>query len=507
MKKGWMIHLFVVFLAAFLLESCSTKTKPVGKTSTRTPSSKYPTATIRKAPTSTPTRIPTPTPALAALKTNAIALCSKGFSLPVKEEHPLPPLMFLSMNTYDENNPVEWNYPGLLGAVYDPLEARSPENVQTLACIKQFRELVAYYTDRKPGYRIIWEVRLVRKQDGQPIASTILNGGDPPYAKHIERKEAYGQSPHMAFYEWLDETFSDNFIFEHERAADSFAFTSDGKYMAVIGEDYFTAVWDVVDHKKIFERAGKAIISPAKLALSFSPDQSRLALGIPGGFEILSVDGWKSLFQIMDGEVSSIAFTADGSHIVVGFASAPGGIRVYSFENGNLVKDFGLISPISQILLSKNDEFLIALVEPCPSCSGNPESGILIWNFETGRLLNKIRRDGAKAMVFLRDEKSLGVAFHHSSQVAVYHLPSGSADASLTHDNLQTVQLIAAHPGGKWLASVDSIGTMVIWDQQSGVVAYKFYIKDSLYALSWTPDGKFLVLGMRGGRVELWNFE
>ena len=73
----------------------------------------------------------------------------------------------------------------------------------TVICIRESRTLIGKYSDGQPGYRIDWDVRVVKTSNRSVLAAKKFSGTNPPSRKARNASPAYGLPPEGEFKEWL----------------------------------------------------------------------------------------------------------------------------------------------------------------------------------------------------------------------------------------------------------------------------------------------------------------
>ena len=385
------------------------------------------------------------------------------------------------------------------------VEAHSPEDVKTIVCVLVKRSKTGSYTDGAAAYIITWTVRLVSWPDGQVVGENTFVGGKPPRVK-IYRGDGYGSNPIKVYRQWLLNLFAGDSVYVQGSAVVSIAFSPDGKYMAVAGSDYGANIWDLSAHKLLYTQTGEKSSSAALIPLAFSADQKLLAMGTLGGVNLLADTIWKRRAEVRGVDVLDVVFSGDGSRMVAGMSRVEKGIRIYDSVNGSQSGNYALQSPISQVLLSPGDEYLIGLVYSCPTCPNNPETGIFVWDFKSSQLISNIKVASAQSMALLGDGKTLAISAARINDVLLYDFLSGMQVGSLkSHPDVVTH--LAASPDGKWLASSDAKATVIVWDQATMQIWRTFTASDTVSSLAFSADGNQLAIGTQGGVVEMWKFQ
>lgn len=101
-----------------------------------------------------------------------------------------------------------WSYDGLMPS---RAEAKSVDGVQTLFCIRQaYIQVGIYQPDNIAAVRRDWDVRLVRWPSGEPMASMVIRGPEPPQnvKTTANTRMYYAGTPDDEGRRWLDEVIA-----------------------------------------------------------------------------------------------------------------------------------------------------------------------------------------------------------------------------------------------------------------------------------------------------------
>jgi WD40 repeat protein len=507
LKKLSAIISIICILAFSILSGC-TSSPAVQVENTQEPSATVLPPTPTSTPTSQPTSTPIQTVSPKTLTDQAGKMCDQAFMSAVKRQAASAPLLTLVKYTYDKIIGPEWRYIPSTEQINSITEARSAETVQTLVCVQVSRTSAGSYDDGTGAYILNWKVRLVRWSDGQVVGEKSFVGGKPPKIK-VHGGDGYGQSPVKEYNEWLLNLFAADSVFVQGVGVSSVAFSPDSKYLVVGGSDYSARIWDIAQHKTVFTQAGKDHIISSFIPAVFVPGGQHLALGYLGGMNLLSIGDWKTVVNHkgMD-DIWDVAFSSDGSRMAagLGWGVNASGVKMYETAGLTEIKSYPMQSPVGQVIISPLDAFLIAKIHFCTTCTTIPDSGIFIWDFKSGTLLNNIKIAGTLSMALLDDGKTLAVAVSKNNDVLLYDLASGQPAGSL-QGHADEIRMMAQSVDGKWLASADLKGTINIWDTQTRQIWRTSQGNDLVSAIAFSPDGGILAVGNWSGTVELWNFQ
>jgi WD40 repeat protein len=169
-------------------------------------------------------------------------------------------------------------------------------------------------------------------------------------------------------------------------------------------------------------------------------------------------------------------------------------MRMYATEDGHLIETFGsLSSPVEGFAYDPNGaSLLIAYID----------GTIQIWNIES-RTIQYSARHFHSALSYL--------AFSGDGKFLLIQRPTVLEVRSMRDGNLRSVY--AAHtsmvsPRGDWVAVGSNSGEVRILDIQSGETIQRFDAHDDrVYALAFSPDGRYLASSGEDCNIRMWSIE
>ena len=201
-------------------------------------------------------------------------------------------------------------------------------------------------------------------------------------------------------------------------------------------------------------------------------------------------------FEGHEGWVSSVAFNADGQHLVSG--SRDNTVRLWSVATGREVKRFeGHEGDVASVAFSADGQHII---------SGSWDMTVRLWSVSTGR---EVKRFEGHA------DSVLSVAFNADGQ----HIISGSWDETVRLWSVSTgrevkrfeghwndVNSIAFSTNGEHLVSGSSDNTVRLWSISTGHEVKRFKGHEgNVTSVAISTDGEHLVSGSRDKTVRLWS--
>ncbi len=264
----------------------------------------------------------------------------------------------------------------------------------------------------------------------------------------------------------------------HNGAVRSVSFSPDGAYLISGSDDFTIKLWEVESGNQVYTFAGHQDWTKAV----FSPDGNNIVSGGGrGGFYEEDIDHTIKLWNVdtneliwslgsdfsgHDSQVSSIAYSPNGQHIVSGGYDKT--IKLWNAETGNLIHSSipGHAGTVNSLNFPPTGNYFV-------SAGGNtsPEeaAGIIkIWETQTGELVKTFDGHDAQA------------------RVAVFS------------------------PDGNLIASGSDDGIIKIWEVETGnlVRTYEEHTGE-IYSLVFSPDGRYIASGggLQDWQLRYWEVE
>jgi len=337
-------------------------------------------------------------------------------------------------------------------------------------------------------------------------------------------------------------TWKEAYRLQQDSAVSDIRFTPDSRYLLTAHLGGGVIVWNVNNGSRVAElKHGAAIFS-----LAFSADGSLLATGSRDQTaRVWDTASWNELYRVCaQAPIASVAFQNDATLVTAGQS-----LRLWDLNVGQ------------RKLLSHADTVLGIVYSPDATVLATASPGLRIWNTRDWQQQDLLPGFEAREVAFSRDNKFfaagsrtgeiaifLGGPLQHLYTYKAHHgvvtsvsfspdsrfLLSGGTDNNVVAwdvannqeawryrpetswpEGTATEVHFRFSPDGRWLAlvsgppAIGAQGKMAIMDWSARKVVTTVDTEDSAGALSWSPDGNLLAVGI-GGSVRIiktgkWN--
>jgi WD40 repeat protein/DNA-binding SARP family transcriptional activator len=284
--------------------------------------------------------------------------------------------------------------------------------------------------------------------------------------------------------------------FTHSQPATGLAFSSDGRYVLTTAYDQVARLWEIqpstgLPRYPIVEPPAYGVLSPdgRQLAVASGDHLVRL-LDAKNGQELRRFVGHT-------GQIYDIAFSPNGQ-LLATTSSGDGSTRVWSTQSGDML----WMDPTSggmSLGFSQDGQRLFV---------GGFGQAAGLYDAATGKLLQSFAySDFLMYGAYAPDGTTVATALGTRADVLLWDAATGQILRTFHPDPGDTMRAITYSPDGKYLAAGGNTGTLYLWDVASGKEVRRFVGHNSNVerALAFSPDGRYLVSGGFDQTVRVWD--
>jgi len=257
------------------------------------------------------------------------------------------------------------------------------------------------------------------------------------------------------------------------------------------------------------------------LGAAVSPDGRTLAVVDDGGslrlYDSASLQLRAAVPKAHSGKALAVAFTGDGSYVVTG--GHDGKVKIWTLKG----------EPFADLAREGKHDGDIVMVAGLPPgrkvLSVAKDGKVTLWQVDTQQALRPTEVDsGVRSAAVGGDGKTLALGLQvltgnrfrsapmgslaHEIQaddrVRLIDADSGSQlrDMEGEHQDLDTV---AVTPDGRFVASAGGGSSTAVWDAATGKRINKIPADESVTAIAFGPDGKWMLIGTKKGSLSLYQ--
>jgi len=282
----------------------------------------------------------------------------------------------------------------------------------------------------------------------------------------------------------LDSTSTPSTVFAH-------AIAPDGTRLAGLDNEQII-VWDLIKGSVVYS-TGRGDANQ----IFYSPEKTEIyALGPNGIAIVYNADSGvtQTSLNLIDNFNEITAFDAESGWLAVG--SLSGDVRVWDpLERQSLATIDAHQLQITALGFSSDGEMLATAGE---------EGMVKIWNWRSRELIATLEDDRpALKLRFSPDGSQLAAGNRENTRIV--NTSDGSV-ARVVDSGTGGVDALTYSPNGKYLVSGGAVQDMSIWDPQTGSLVARLpgIGGDRVWAV-FSPDGTILATSVLGGRPSLWN--
>lgn len=277
----------------------------------------------------------------------------------------------------------------------------------------------------------------------------------------------------------------------HSSSVDAVAISPDGQ-TAISASNTTVKVWNLGTGKEIRTLPNLGSVS----SIAFSPDGQHVLMGHrAGALTLLYVSNWRPTFQFdtQSGGVWTVAYSPNGKLVASGHNDST--IKLWDSKTGDLIRTFaGHKGRVARVAFTPDGQKLV---------SGAADKTVRTWDVATAKEIRTwVAHDNRLTSVEISpDGLYVATASLANTKVRIWDINTGREVRSFdggqerlySIEGKNLVNSLAYTPDGKALLA-GSLGATKIWDTSTGIeVGVLAGSASGNSSMSRSPDGKFLV--------------
>ena len=272
----------------------------------------------------------------------------------------------------------------------------------------------------------------------------------------------------------------------------SFAVSHDGKLLAA---SFWSTVlvWRLSDGllvQRLLEQGHTDEIN----SVAFSPDNLHLVSASDDYTAIVwNVRGGRALLRLVGhvNQMRSAAYSPDGSRIATG--SDDRSVKIWDASSGTCLHSLDLGERVCEVTFTPDGARLaVRLVDRGAICDVQSGTRIAVLEHEGGRdMYLPLSQRGDRVLTGT-----------DSGKAKVWSAVTGEELLELS-GHTEEIQSVAFSPDGAEVATASTDRTVVTCDSWTGQRRHVYQMSSSADSVTYSPDGSYLAMGDRGGRVRV----
>ena len=294
-----------------------------------------------------------------------------------------------------------------------------------------------------------------------------------------------------------DTAFNDQLsdVHGHRSGVQSIAYSPDGKTIASSSEDSTVKIWNVATGIEVLDLKGHTL---CVYSVAYSPDGKTIASASRDktvkiwdsttGIKLLDIKGHSDW-------VKSVAYSPDGKTIVT--TSGDKTVKIWSTATGrNLFNIEGHTSPVDSATYSPDGKLI---------ATASRDKTAKLWDASTYKNLLDLRghTQFLTSIVYSPDGKFVATA-SCDKLVKIWDATTGQKLKDL-RGHTSNVLSVAYSPDGKTIATGSLDNSIKIWDADTGRKLSDIYgHKDAVSSVTYSPNGKTIATGSDDKTIKIW---
>ncbi|MCL4267354.1 MAG: TIR domain-containing protein [Anaerolineae bacterium] len=303
---------------------------------------------------------------------------------------------------------------------------------------------------------------------------------------------------------WQPHTGKQLFELKHQAFVNDITFSPNGKWVVTASDDNTAILWDVTTGQEVSNMIQEAPVFTA----AFSPDGDLLATGDLNGI-IAMWDVTKDTAEISRAThpnvVNDLTLTSDGTQLITVSTDGlrtwdMGALQAGDLASAQATRFITADQPLQTVALSPDDQ---------TAAAAGQNRSVWLWNILTGEIGPTLAADQTvSALAFSPDGRLLATTGAEASLngnlvITVWDTTTGEAMFDPIRP-LSRVSDIIFTPDGEYIVTAEDHGRVQFYNATTGELDQQFHHNEAVYALAFSPDGRFLAAGTDNA-TRVWN--
>ena len=280
------------------------------------------------------------------------------------------------------------------------------------------------------------------------------------------------------------------------------AFSPDGKSIVTGSHDpndHNYKIWDLETGRQIGSLAGDTAFSSS---ISYSNDGNFiLTSNVDGSVRIWDAKTMRrktTLIPVTNGAAYDAAFSSDGKYVITGSSNNVALAAVFDAKTGEQLLPLQHTDLVTSVLFTPDGKFAFTACE---------DKMIRKWDMETGEvvLTTSYASYFVQAMAISNDGKYILIGAEKGGAAGLIDVNTGELVKEFLHNNDSGIYAVTFSPDGKYALTGSFDRTARLWDIESGDLIRTFKHKDYVNAVSFSPDGKLILTGTDDGSAYIFD--
>jgi WD40 repeat protein len=199
-----------------------------------------------------------------------------------------------------------------------------------------------------------------------------------------------------------------------------------------------------------------------------------------------------------NGGAYDAVFSSDGKYVISGSSNYVALAGVFDAETGELLIPLQHTDLVTSVLFTPDGKFAFTACE---------DKMIRKWDLETGEVVLTASYESyfVQSMAISNDGKYILIGADRNGAAGQIDVNTGELVKEFLHNNDSGIYAVTFSPDGKYVLTGSFDRTARLWDIESGDLLRTFKHKDYVNAVSFSPDGKLILTGTDDGSAYVFD--